>query len=193
MWSRKWQREQKTSVGSPVFGYMATASNTVKAPVVGGPPYQLTLEDRLRWAQLADVMAQANHYAPEPVAPTRPSSAMFGYPTLGTLQRGSMHGTLPPIPLPRLTLQAQMASRAASLHGGMRPFDNSSSSEEEDKADLLGRNFQVPRPKSRSNASIANQSGIYYDVDYDQHDIYKKAGGIPMSTYSMGRPAYFRN
>lgn len=38
---------------------------------------------------------------------------------------------------------------------GMRPLDNSSSSEEEDKADLLGRNFQVPRPKSRSNASVA--------------------------------------
>lgn len=61
--SRRWNREQKAAVGSPVFGYMATASNTVKAPVVGAPPYQLTLEDRLRWAQIADVMAQANHYA----------------------------------------------------------------------------------------------------------------------------------
>lgn len=90
-------------------------------------------------------------------APTRPSSALFGYPNLsmtGTLQHNSMHGTLPPVPLPRLNLQAQLASRAASVHG-MRPLDNSSSSEEEDKADLLGRNFQVPRPKSRSNASIA--------------------------------------
>ncbi|KAJ8962470.1 hypothetical protein NQ314_005707 [Rhamnusium bicolor] len=196
MWSRRWSREQKAAVGSPVFGYMATASNTVKAPVVGAPPYQLTLEDRLRWAQIADVMAQANHYAPEPglTAPTRPSSAMFGYPNLsmsGTLQHHS-HGTLPPVPLPRLNLQAQLASRAASIHG-MRPLDNSSSSEEEDKADLLGRNFQVPRPKSRSNASIANQSGIYYDVDYDQNEIYKQAGGIPMSTYSIGRPQYFRN
>ncbi|KAH1006455.1 hypothetical protein HUJ05_007190 [Dendroctonus ponderosae] len=63
MWSRKWSREQKAAVGSPVFGYMATAGNTVKTPVVGAPPYQLTLEDRLRWAQIADVMAQANHYA----------------------------------------------------------------------------------------------------------------------------------
>lgn len=62
-YSRRWSREQKAAVGSPVFGYMATASNTVKAPVVGAPPYQLTLEDRLRWAQIADVMAQANHYA----------------------------------------------------------------------------------------------------------------------------------
>ncbi|XP_044264897.1 uncharacterized protein LOC123011509 isoform X1 [Tribolium madens] len=211
MWSRRWSREQKAAVGSPVFGYMATASNTVKAPVVGAPPYQLTLEDRLRWAQIADVMAQANHYAvnfhtndksktniyllqPEPVTgPTRPSSAMFGYPNLsGTLPHGSMHGTLPPVPLPRLNLQAQMANRAASVHG-MRPLDNSSSSEEEDKADLLGRNFHVPRPKSRSNASIANQSGIYYDVDYDQNEIYKQSGGIPLSTYSMGRPPYYRN
>lgn len=61
--SRRWNREQKAAVGSPVFGYMATASNTVKTPPMGGPPYQLTLEDRLRWAQIADVMAQANHYA----------------------------------------------------------------------------------------------------------------------------------
>ncbi|CAH1956225.1 unnamed protein product [Acanthoscelides obtectus] len=156
MWSRRWSREHKAAVGSPVFGYMATASNTVKTPVVGAPPYQLTLEDRLRWAQIADVMAQANHYAPEPglTAPTRPSSALFGYPSLqmtGTLQH---HGTLPPVPLPRLNIQAQLANRAASIHG-MKPLDNSSSSEEEDKVDLLGRSFQVPRPKSRSNASIA--------------------------------------
>ncbi|XP_023014818.2 calcium-binding EGF-like domain-containing protein pawn [Leptinotarsa decemlineata] len=197
MWSRRWSREHKAAVGSPVFGYMATASNTVKTPVVGAPPYQLTLEDRLRWAQIADVMAQANHYAPEPghPAPTRPSSAMFGYPSLpmGTLQHHHHgHGTLPPVPMPRLNLQAQLAGRAASIHG-MRPFDNSSSSEEEDKADLLGRNFQVPRPKSRSNASIANQSGIYYDVDYEQNEAYKQAGGIPLSTYNVGRQPFFRN
>ncbi|XP_050296688.1 uncharacterized protein LOC126736402 [Anthonomus grandis grandis] len=187
MWSRKWSREQKAAVGSPVFGYMATASNTVKTPVVGAPPYQLTLEDRVRWAQIADVMAQANHYAPEPgLAPTRPSSALFGYPTLqmnSTMQRhpGSIYGgtgTLPPVPLPRLNLQAQLASKASSMQG-MRPLDNSSSSEEEDKVDLLGRNFHVPRPKSRSNASIANQSGIYYDVDYEQNEMYKPSG-IPM-------------
>lgn len=42
---------------------MATAGNTIKTPAVGPPPYQLTLEDRLRWAQIADAMAQANHYA----------------------------------------------------------------------------------------------------------------------------------
>ncbi|XP_017781909.1 PREDICTED: uncharacterized protein LOC108566509 isoform X3 [Nicrophorus vespilloides] len=197
MWSRRWNREQKAAaMGSPVFGYMATASNTVKAPVVGGPPYQLTLEDRLRWAQIADAMAQTNHYAPEPVATmTRPSSALFGYPTLsmaGTLPHGGMHGTLPPIPLPRLNIPATLAGRAASVHG-MRPLDNSSSSEEEDKADLLGRNFQVPRPKSRSNASY--QSGIYYDVDYDQNEIYKHPSGtIPMSTYTpSGRHPFYRN
>lgn len=41
---------------------------------------------------------------------------------------------------------------------GMRALENSSSSEEEDRADLLGRSFQVPRPKSRSNGSIAVRS-----------------------------------
>lgn len=73
MWSRKWNREQKAAaaavgglggLGSPVFGYMAAGTGgTVKTPAVGPPPYQLTLEDRMRWAHLADVMAQANHYA----------------------------------------------------------------------------------------------------------------------------------
>ncbi|KAL1501177.1 hypothetical protein ABEB36_006557 [Hypothenemus hampei] len=189
MWSRKWSREQKAAqVGSPVFGYMNTA---VKTPVVATQPYQLTLEDRLRWAQIADVMAQANHYAPEPgLAPsgTRPSSAMFGYPTLPIHPHhaGSVYGsTLPPVPLPRLNLQAQM--KAASVQS-MRHLENnsSSSSEEEDKVDLLGRNFQVPRPKSRSNASVANQSGIYYDVDYDQNDpnVAYKPSGIPLKVLS---------
>ncbi|KAK5647794.1 hypothetical protein RI129_002686 [Pyrocoelia pectoralis] len=193
MWSRRWSRDQKVGVGSPVFGYMTNPGSTMKSPVVGGPPYQVTMEDRIRWAQIADVMAQSNHYAPEPVPQvTRPSSAMFGYPNLpvvGTMQRGTFHGTLPPVPLPRLGLQAQLAARAASVQG-MRPLDNSSSSEEEDKADLLGRHFHVPRPKSRSNASIANQSGIYYDVDYEQNEIYKQGTGIPMSTYTVGRPYY---
>lgn len=75
---------------------------------------------------------------------------------MGSLQHGTLPlgGTLPPVPLPRLNLQAQFGGRASSMVG-MRPLDNSSSSEEEDKADLLGRNFQVPRPKSRSNASVA--------------------------------------
>lgn len=55
-------------------------------------------------------------------------------------------GTLPPIPLPRLGLHSRSS--------GMRTLENSSSSEEEDRTDLLGRNFHVPRPKSRSNGSI---------------------------------------
>ena len=77
-----------------------------------------------------------------------------------------------------------------SRPNGMRTLENSSSSEEEDRTDLLGRNFQVPRPKSRSNASVT--SGIYYDVDYlpsgEQH-LYGTANGsqIPMSTYTPGR------
>lgn len=88
----------------------------------------------------------------------------------------------------------------------MRALENSSSSEEEDRADLLGRNFHVPRPKSRSNASVTvkfrnciggelkfnkkifsnfpkKQSGIYYDVDYEPSgcDLY---GGTTTTTAS---------
>lgn len=48
-------------MGSPVFGYLGNGQ--VKTPVMGQAPYQVTLEDRMRWAQIADVMAQANHYA----------------------------------------------------------------------------------------------------------------------------------
>lgn len=61
MWSRRWHREQKNAMGSPVFGYMTGAQ--VKQAGLGQPPYQVTLEDRMRWAQIADVMAQSNHYA----------------------------------------------------------------------------------------------------------------------------------
>lgn len=60
MWSRRWQREQKNAIGSPVFGYMNTAP--LKSAALPQPGYQVTLEDRMRWAQIADVMAQTNHY-----------------------------------------------------------------------------------------------------------------------------------
>ncbi|KAI5708238.1 hypothetical protein M8J77_018771 [Diaphorina citri] len=174
-WSRRWNREQK--IGSPVFGYMPQGGSTVKTPAIGGPPYQVSLEDRLRWAQIADAMAHANHYAPEPVVgtmnSTRPSSAMFGY-------------SLPhhPVPLPRLRPPASQLRTPES-----------STSEEEDRTDLLGRNFQVPRPKSRS--SVANQSGIYYDVDYEQqNDVFSQKSHpscIPLNTYTMGsRSHYYR-
>ncbi|XP_058461129.1 uncharacterized protein LOC131436427 isoform X2 [Malaya genurostris] len=205
MWSRKWQREHKNAMGSPVFGYMG--GGQVKTPVMGQAPYQVTLEDRMRWAQIADVMAQANHYAAEPVAPPRPGSAMFGYPTLqtiGNMNTLSMHGTLPP--MHAATLPPVPLPRGLGLNrNGMRTLENSSSSEEEDRADLLGRNFNVPRPKSRSNASVT--SGIYYDVDYapaGTEQLYgmsstlggstpvptsKAQSSIPMSTYtSNSRP-----
>lgn len=61
MWSRKWHREQKNTLGSPIFGYMTTGP--VKSAMTTQSPYQVTLDDRMRWAQIADVMAQANHYA----------------------------------------------------------------------------------------------------------------------------------
>ncbi|XP_016941265.4 uncharacterized protein pwn isoform X2 [Drosophila suzukii] len=218
MWSRRWQREQKNAMGSPVFGYMNTAP--LKSAGLPQAGYQVTLEDRMRWAQIADVMAQTNHYGAEPIGPTRPSSAMFAYPNLGAMGMGTLGGmslqstmqmhpsaTLaPPVPLPR---RLGLGPRS----NGMRTLENSSSSEEEDRADLLGRNFQVPRPKSRSNGSIANQSGIYYDVDYEPsgngignssvdhlygshsqsvthssgHSHIPGPQGIPMSTYTSGR------
>lgn len=73
----------------------------------------------------------------------------------------------------------------------MRHLENSSSSEEEDRTDLLGRNFQVPRPKSRA-ASVT--SAIYYDVDYspEQQDygISNPSGNqIPLSTYGTRPPS----
>lgn len=82
--SRRWSREQKTAagMGSPVFGYMATGGSTVKTPAVGSPPYQVSLEDRLRWAQIADVMVQANHYA---VSTTMVKAAISGTGLSGKL------------------------------------------------------------------------------------------------------------
>ncbi|XP_046473603.1 uncharacterized protein pwn [Neodiprion pinetum] len=189
MWSRRWSREQK-AVGSPVYGYMqggmpgtlpgtlarvgsvGTLASAKQGPPTGLPPYM--------WAHIADHMATANLYAAEPMGSTRPSSAMFGYPTL------SMHGTLPPVPLPRL----QAPPRPRHRH---QPEPDSSDSEpqDRDRADLIPQNggFHVPRPKSRS--SVANQSGIYYDVEYDQGDSqHLSKNNIPMSTYSMARPYY---
>ncbi|EDW04959.1 GH23634 [Drosophila grimshawi] len=113
MWSRRWQREQKNAMGSPVFGYMNTAP--LKSAGLPQAGYQVTLEDRMRWAQIADVMAQTNHYGAEPIGPTRPSSAMFAYPNIGAIGMGtiggmSMQSTMqmhpsasmaPPVPLPR--------------------------------------------------------------------------------------------
>lgn len=142
----------------------------------------------------------------EPMGPTRPSSAVFGYPPL------NIHGTLPPVPLPRL----QAPTRPRQRH---QPDPDSSDSEPQDKdrADLIPQNngFHVPRPKSRSSLAVSippfsntwfstlgylrtlrrhdaslfqNQSGIYNDVEYDQGDVHHLSkNNIPMSTY---RPYY---
>ncbi|GBP40221.1 Protocadherin Fat 4 [Eumeta japonica] len=198
-WSRKWSREQKAAgMGSPVFSYMA---NTIKTPPVGQPPYQVSIEERMRWAQIAEAMAQANHYAAESTQQmaTRPSSAMFGgYPTL------------PPVPMPRLGLHmgsavhhnstlTTLASRAnttasqANLYGYTNHAASESTSSEasshvQDRADLL-----VPRPKSRAR-SMQNQTGIYYDVEYENapEGIYGSKG-IPLSTYTVSRgPPFYR-
>jgi len=96
-------------IGSPLFGlggYMGNAQ--VKAPIMGTVPYQMTLEDRMRWAQIADVMAQSNHYG---VEPSRTLPTIYsGYPNLSGMMGGMTmphnnhhNGTLPPppVPLPR--------------------------------------------------------------------------------------------
>lgn len=79
------------------------------------------------------------------MGPTRPSSAVFGYPPL------NIHGTLPPVPLPRL----QAPTRPRQRH---QPDPDSSDSEPQDKdrADLIPQNsgFHVPRPKSRSSLAV---------------------------------------
>ncbi|XP_059058878.1 uncharacterized protein LOC131852243 [Achroia grisella] len=197
-WSRKWSREQKTAgMGSPVFNYMA--ANTIKTPPVGQPPYQVSIEERMRWAQIAEAMAQSNHYAhlqqPEATMVTRPSSAMFGgYPTL------------PPVPLPRMGMHGHhngtlntVASRAntAASHHNLYGYTNhmatestssEASSHVQERADLL-----VPRPKSRAR-SMHNQTGIYYDVEYENapEAIYGTKG-IPLSTYTVSRgPPFYR-
>ncbi|XP_065344618.1 uncharacterized protein pwn isoform X1 [Cloeon dipterum] len=205
MWSRKWNREQqkmemmstRTGLTSPVFSYMAAAAAASSAASVknGMPPTTpaayVSVEDRLRWAHIADVMAQ-NHYAtvgqnvpilpawkknfvgtqekrklPEPnMCPTRPSSAVF-YPSLPVLYQQARP---PPPP-------------------ATGPPD---SSDEEDNQGLLGRNFQVPRPRSRAT-SIANQSGIYYDLDFETRpapvpaprSTLPRPPPIPMATYGQ--------
>lgn len=78
MWGRRWNQEQKQMIGSPIFDYIQrTNVDTQMKPMAGqrGPDMtmysshyggkstmELQLEDRMRWAQIADVMSQSNHY-----------------------------------------------------------------------------------------------------------------------------------
>jgi hypothetical protein len=107
MWSRRWQREHKNAmIGSPLFGYLNGNMQKQAAPPMANVPYQIGLEERIRWAQIADVMAQSNHYAIEPVIGTRPASSMFtGYHSnVNTMQTHCNNSTLP-VPLPRFFLR----------------------------------------------------------------------------------------
>lgn len=64
MWSRRWHREQKEAMGSPIFGYMSgTALGPTQLKAAQATPYEVTLQERMRWAQIADAMTQSNHYA----------------------------------------------------------------------------------------------------------------------------------
>ena len=89
------------------------------------------------------------------MGPTRPSSAVFGYPPL------NIHGTLPPVPLPRL----QAPTRPRQRH---QPDPDSSDSEPQDKdrADLIPQNsgFHVPRPRSRSSLAVSTPPFFQYVI-----------------------------
>lgn len=63
MWGRRWNQEQKEMVGSPIFNYITRANFDSHMKTMQSKTYQAALEDRMRWAQIADVMAQSNHYA----------------------------------------------------------------------------------------------------------------------------------
>lgn len=63
MWGRRWNQEQKEMVGSPIFNYITRANLDTQMKTMQSKTYQAALEDRMRWAQIADVMAQSNHYA----------------------------------------------------------------------------------------------------------------------------------
>lgn len=80
------------------------------------------------------------------MGPTRPSSAVFGYPTM------SCHGTLPPVPLPRL----QAPSRPSRQRHQQEPDSSDSEPQDKDRADLIPQSsgFHVPRPKSRSSLAV---------------------------------------
>ncbi|XP_034940274.1 uncharacterized protein pwn isoform X2 [Chelonus insularis] len=179
--SRRWSREQNV-MGSPVYGYVpggisAVGSAGTIASVKQGPPSALP---PYLWGHITEHMATANLYATEPMGPTRSNSAGFRYPTM------SCHSTLPPVPLPRL--QAPPHPRQRSQ---LDPDSSDSELQDRDRADLIPQSngFHVPRPRSRS--SLANQSGIYYDVEYDQGDSHHLSqNNIPMSTYSMA--PYYR-
>lgn len=63
MWGRRWNQEQKEIIGSPIFNYITRANLDSHMKTMQSKTYQAALEDRMRWAQIADVMAQSNHYA----------------------------------------------------------------------------------------------------------------------------------
>lgn len=63
IWGRRWNQEQKQMIGSPIFDYINRSNVDNQMKTMPPKTYQAALEDRMRWAQIADVMSQSNHYA----------------------------------------------------------------------------------------------------------------------------------
>lgn len=63
MWGRRWSQEQKEMIGSPIFNYITRQNLDTHVKAMQSKTYQAQLEDRIRWAQIADVMSKSNHYA----------------------------------------------------------------------------------------------------------------------------------
>lgn len=76
MWGRRWNQEQKQMIGSPIFDYINRTNADSQMKTMPPKTYQAALEDRMRWAQIADVMAQSNHYA---VSKLRRVTCFFGF------------------------------------------------------------------------------------------------------------------
>lgn len=99
----------------------------------------ITLNNVARMRQIYDNASRlAAHFVfqPEPGNGTMRSNNMFGY-------AGA------PMPLPRL----RPPGPGTISHAFRTP--ESSTSEEEDRTDLLGRSFQTSRPKSRSSLAVS--------------------------------------
>ncbi|XP_037079146.1 uncharacterized protein LOC119100141 [Pollicipes pollicipes] len=185
-WSKRWHKGQsdgKAEVGSLAvpggFGYGKPGGGLGPA---GFPPVR---EDRLRWARLADTMAQQNIYAPEPMFGGPPHSQLPPYGAqaglgAGTLRDGpaslGMAGGRPVFvaPVRRSVTPVTLPERPALRLG-----------ERNDSRRLAWEGM------------TQNQSLVYYDIhDFEQRDMGRGTTRgqppAPLSTYSSRTSNYFR-